>query len=135
MSRYTLTETDLVATVGMDFTFQLWVVDHRGMPLPLERPAKMTVVDRIGQTLFETADGPADNTVEATIALSTDNGLAQVTIPRALSDDWFPSIHSWDHWATIYDGESQGSFPKGQQIPLARGRFIIQPRNTVLEDQ
>lgn len=138
MSRYTINETDLVCTVGMDFTFQLWVTDHRGEALRMDRPAKMTVRDNLGQILFETdsgedADGN-DVLTDALVLTSPENGVMQVTIPRSMTKHWSPnSACTWDAWATINDGGATTFFPEGQQIPVARGRFIIRGRTTIME--
>lgn len=134
MSRYTLTELDLVCTVGMDYTFQVWCVDHRGEPLPFTYPCKMTVKDTLGQTLFETETTNPDTLTDASITPSAENGVIQVSLPRALTSLWFPTTCSYDLWATVVDDESSSSFPNGQQLPVCRGRFVITRRTTEMEE-
>ena len=133
MSRYTLAESDLVVTIGMDFACQFWATDHRAEPLPMTSPCKLTVKDSLGQTLFETEWENPDPLANAMLTASPENGVLQLTIPRALSADWSAGILYYDVWATVIDGEAAAYFPNGQQLPIAKGRFHIRKRTTELE--
>jgi hypothetical protein len=134
MSRYTVSERDLICTVGMDYACQFWATDHRGEPLPMTIPCKLSVVDALGQQLFETEAENPDPLADAVLTAAPENGVLQLTIPRAMSADWFPGSLTYDVWATIIDDEAATYFPNGQQMPISKGRFIIVRRTTELED-
>jgi hypothetical protein len=134
MSRYTLQERDLICTVGQDCAWQFWATDHRGEPIPMTFPAKLSVVDGLGQQLFETETEDPDPLADAMLTVSPENGVVQLTVPRGLSADWFPGSLTYDLWATVIDDEAATYFPNGQQMPISKGRFIIQRRTTELED-
>lgn len=143
MSRWTLQEQDLIITIGMDYAVQFWLTDHRGESIPVERPARMTVKDSLGQVLFDAETIDSDGTslppgldplTEAYLVTSPVNGMVQLTLPRGLTQLWAPGTRfSYDLWATVYDGGAGGAFPTGQQLPVARGRFILQSRVTQME--
>lgn len=134
-----MTEKDLAITIGMDFACQWWLTDHRGRPLPVERPARMTVVDSLGQQLFdaEASDDapnpPLDPLIDPLLMAAPVNGMLQLSLPRALTAQWSPGRLSYDIWATVYDDDVLGLFPNGQQLPVARGQFYIRPRITQME--
>lgn len=141
MSRYTLQGQDVVVTIGMDFAIQWWLTDHRGESVPVERPARLMVKDALGQVLLDAeatgnGDDPGggiDPMTDAWLVTSPVNGMLQLTIPRAVTSQWVPNRLEYDLWATVYDGESGGAFPSGQQLPVARGRFLVQQRITQME--
>ena len=142
MSRYTLTEKDLIVTIGMDFAVQWWLVDHRGESIPLERPARLTAKDHLGQVLFdaESVENPDDPAGEIDVlndpwlVVSPVNGMVQLVLPRNLTQQWSPGAPlTYDLWATLRDGGAGGAFPNGQQLPVARGRVVLQTRITQME--
>lgn len=138
MSRYTLAEKDLVATIGMDFAVQFWITDHRGEHLPLKNPAKLTVKDSTGSIVVETVDvsltdpTEIDPMTEASVGVSDSNGMMQAVIPRSITATIPPGRYYYDAWATIWDDEAVSNFPEGQQLPLVKGTFMFVTRVTQL---
>lgn len=136
-------EADLVITIGMDYACQFWVRDHREDPLPLTYPCRMTVRDRVGAVLFTTyspaqddPDDPADDFDMASVPLlapSEVNGMLQLTIPRIITSRWKLGNYYYDVWGTVMDQEATALFPNGQQVPVAKGRFLVGNRITDME--
>lgn len=134
-----MSEKDLSITIGMDFACQWWLTDHRGRALPVDRPARITVVDNLSQQLFDCETmGEADPEghdplLEPLLMASPVNGMLQLSLPRGLTAQWDPGRLSYDIWATVFDDDVLGLFPAGQQLPVARGQFYVRPRITQME--
>ena len=99
-------DRNVIATQGQDFAFQVWTTDHRGEAVPYTIPAKMSVKDGVGQTLFETSDDSSAAGTEAMILTSPINGLVQVTVPKAILQTAPPGSYQYDIWATIVDADT-----------------------------
>ena len=135
MSRYTIQEMDLVCTIGMDYAVQFWCRDYRNVAIPYERPAMLTVVDSLGNSIVQTVDPDIPGTIidplnDAIVQAASVNGMIQVVIPRNVTADLVVGSFNYDLWATLYDVDQIALFPQGQSTPVAKGRFIVQPRYT-----
>ena len=126
---------NIIAKRGQDLAVQWWSVDHRGEPIPYERPAKLTVKDSVGQLVMETTDDSAQAGAEALLLTSPYNGLIQLTIPRALLAPITPGIYRYDLWATVIDPVTISLFPGGQLVPVSEGTFTVTKRITVMTDE
>jgi hypothetical protein len=65
--------------------------------------------------------------------------MVQVTIPRAMTSTWPVGTFVYDIWGTVDQGEPAEQtgwgdvFPDDQHLPLARGRFAISQRVTLMD--
>lgn len=108
---------DLIIEQGEDWSCQFQMLDDYDNPKQLVNPARMDIVDQIGQILYScvTDDDPPVDEIPSLI-VSGDIGLVQAYIPSAVTSNFPPGIYSYDLFTSQDDGDVYAGNQIGRQV-------------------
>ena len=116
-------------TQGEDWAVQIFWTDEDGDPIPVISPCRMEVRDTTGALILQFADANAAAT-KPSVTITGSQGLLQLSCPTVYSKTVNPGMYLCDLWVTANNGVSPFT---AQDVPVASGRFIVMPRQTIME--
>ena len=108
---------DLIIEQGEDWACQFQFLDDYDNAKQLINPARMDIVDSIGQILYSlmTEDDP-DPDVIPSLTISGSIGLIQAFIPASVTNSFPPGQYKYDLFTTQDDGDEYAGNQIGRQL-------------------